>query len=50
MINQTIGKLHEMKLDGMADSIKEQIQNPQALSLSFEDRIALVVDRQWDLK
>lgn len=50
MINQTIGKLYEMKLSGMADSIKEQMQNPQALSLSFEDRIGLMVDRQWDLK
>jgi DNA replication protein DnaC len=50
MINQTIGKLYEMKLSGMADAIKEQIQNAQSLSLSFEDRIALIVDRQWDLK
>ncbi|MHB0912617.1 MAG: IS21-like element helper ATPase IstB [Armatimonadota bacterium] len=50
MINQTIGKLHEMKLDGMADAVKEQMENPQAFSLPFEDRIALIVDRQWDLK
>lgn len=50
MINQTIGKLYEMKLEGMADAVKEQMENPQALSLSFEDRIALIVDRQWDLK
>ena len=50
MINQTIGKLYEMKLDGMAEAVKQQMENPQALSLSFEDRIALIVDRQWDLK
>jgi DNA replication protein DnaC len=50
MINQTIGKLCDMKLDGMADAIKEQMSSQQALGLSFEDRIALIVDRQWDLK
>lgn len=50
MIHQTIEKLYEMKLDGMAGAIKEQMENPQALSLAFEDRITLIVDRQWDLK
>lgn len=50
MINQTIGKLREMKLEGMATAIKEQMENPQSISLPFEDRIALIVDKQWDLK
>ena len=50
MIQQTLDKLYQMKLSGMADSIREQIANPTAASLSFEDRIALAVDRQWDLK
>jgi DNA replication protein DnaC len=50
MIQQTIDKLYAMKLDGMADSIREQMASPQASELSFEERISLVVDRQWDLK
>jgi len=50
MINQTIDKLCEMKLEGMATAIKEQMENPQSISLPFEDRIALIVDKQWDLK
>lgn len=50
MIQQTLDKLYAMKLSAMADSIREQIANPTATSLSFEERIALAVDRQWDLK
>lgn len=50
MIQQTLDKLYQMKLSGMADSVREQIANPTAASLSFEDRLALAVDRQWDLK
>jgi DNA replication protein DnaC len=50
MIQQTLDKLYQMKLGGIADSVREQIANPTAGSLSFEDRLALAVDRQWDLK
>ena len=50
MIQQTLDKLYAMKLDGMADSLKEQIASPHMSELSFEDRVSLIVDRQWDLK
>ena len=50
MIQQTLDKLYQMKLGGIADSVREQLTNPTAASLSFEDRLALAVDRQWDLK
>lgn len=50
MIQQTLDKLYQMKLDGVADSVKEQLASPNALSLSFDERLALAVDRQWDLK
>lgn len=33
MIQQTLDKLYAMKLDGMADSLKEQMANPQASEL-----------------
>lgn len=39
-----------MKLNGMVDAVKEQLSNPAAATLSFEDRFAMLVDRQWDLK
>lgn len=50
LIEQTIGKLYQMKLPGMVESLKEQQQNTDALSLSFEERLGLMVDREWDNK
>ena len=50
MIEQTIDKLYAMKLDGMTEAVREQMGNPAALELSFEDRLSMIVDRQWDLK
>lgn len=50
MIQQTLDKLYQMKLNGMVDAIKEQLTNPAAATLSFEDRFGMLVDRQWDLK
>lgn len=50
MIQQTLDKLYQMKLNGMVEAIKEQLTNPAAATLSFEDRFGMLVDRQWDLK
>jgi len=50
LLEQTIDKLYAMKLDGMAAAIREQMAAPAALALSFDERIGLAVDRQWDLK
>jgi DNA replication protein DnaC len=48
MLNeQTIEKLYHMRLNGMADAFKEQLQQPEINDLSFEERFALLVDRQW---
>jgi DNA replication protein DnaC len=48
MLNeQTIEKLYHMRLNGMAHAFKEQLQQPQIHELSFEERFALLVDRQW---
>jgi DNA replication protein DnaC len=49
LLEQTLDKLYQMKLSGMADAIREQMTNPQASGLSFDERIGLIVDRQWDL-
>ena len=51
MLNeQTIEKLYAMKLNGMADAFKEQLHMPDMNELSFEERFALLVDRQWTWK
>lgn len=51
MLNeQTMEKLYAMKLDGMAEALEQQRALPDALELSFEERFALLVDRQWTWK
>lgn len=51
MLNQpTIEKLQAMKLHGMADAFREQIEMADSSQLSFEERFGLLVDRQWTWK
>jgi DNA replication protein DnaC len=48
MLNQpTIEKLHTMKLHGMADAFHAQLETADMSQLGFEERFALLVDRQW---
>jgi DNA replication protein DnaC len=48
MLNQpTIEKLHTMKLHGMADAFRAQLETTETHQLSFEERLALLVDQQW---
>ncbi len=48
MLNQpTIEKLHTMKLHGMADAFRAQLETTAIADLSFEERFALLVDQQW---
>ena len=49
MLNQqTIEKLYAMRMRGMADAFTQQQEAPEATQLSFEERFALLVDRQWN--
>ncbi len=50
LIEPTLDKLHAMRLTGMADALGQQMEDPEILRLSFEERLALLVDRQWDWK
>jgi DNA replication protein DnaC len=51
MLNQqTIQKLQVMRLNGMADAFRQQLEQPGLGGLSFEERFGLLVDRQWDWK
>src|SRR5205807_7693892 len=45
---QTIEKLYTMRMRGMAEAFTQQQEEPQSTQLSFEERFALLVDRQWN--
>ena len=44
---QTLEKLRHMQLRGMAAALTAQSQDPDAQSLSFEERLGLLVDEEW---
>jgi DNA replication protein DnaC len=50
LMQQTMEYLYAMKLNGMAEGLKEQMSQPLTAELSFEERFALLVDRQWTYK
>ena len=51
MLNQPIvDKLSALKLSGMQEGLREQMENPQYKKLSFEERFGLLLDREWDLR
>jgi DNA replication protein DnaC len=48
MLNQpTIEKLHTLRLYGMADAFRTQLETSATHELSFDERFALLVDEQW---
>jgi DNA replication protein DnaC len=50
LTEQTLDKLYTMKLNGMAEAFRQQLDDPALSSLSFEDRFGLLVDQQWSWK
>jgi DNA replication protein DnaC len=46
IVQQTLTQLRALKLEGMAHAFEEQITLPTTASLSFEDRLALLVERE----
>jgi len=49
MLNQqTLEKLHAMRLRGMAEAFRAQSEQAGITELSFEERFALLVDQQWN--
>lgn len=49
MLNQqTVEKLHAMRLRGMAEAFREQQEDAAVQQLSFEERLGLLIDRQWN--
>lgn len=48
MLNETtVNKLVSMKLSVMAEALREQMQSPSYSTLSFEERLGLLVDAEW---
>ncbi|PIE58821.1 MAG: hypothetical protein CSA33_01335 [Desulfobulbus propionicus] len=48
MLNeQTLEKLYALKLHGMADAFKAQLEQPGLAELSFEERFGCTVDYHW---
>ena len=46
LLEQTFTQLRELRLTGMADALEEQQAVPDVQSLSFEDRLGLLVERE----
>ena len=47
LIEQTLEKLNAMKLGAMAEAVQQQLRSDDAATLSFEDRLGLLVDAEW---
>ena len=46
----TVANLNSLKLLGFAEGLHEQLNCPELLALSFEERLALLVDREMNLR
>src|SRR5437868_9539596 len=50
LINQTLDKLEVLGLSGMVLGVREQLEGSQYLSLSFDERLGLLVDREAEAR
>ncbi len=50
LINQTLDKLDALGLFGMGLGVREQLESNQYLSLSFDERLGLLVDREVEAR
>jgi DNA replication protein DnaC len=46
LTHPTLNKIEQLRLFGMAKALREQLENPKATSLTFEERLGLLVDRE----
>jgi DNA replication protein DnaC len=47
LYSQTLEKLRAMRLEGFAQALEEQRKQANVTKLEFEERLALLVERQW---
>ena len=50
LVQPTLEQLYAMRLNGMADAFRRQLEHPGASELGFEERFALLVESQWTWK
>lgn len=50
LLQPTLDKLYQLKLGAMAEAIREQQAHPTMAELTFEERLGLLVDREWDAR
>ena len=49
MLNNTIERLRAMKMNAFASELERQIEDSESYNqLGFEDRLALLVDSEWN--
>lgn len=46
MMHTTLAQLRTLKLDGLATGLEEQLTQPAMAAMSFEERLALLIDRE----
>ena len=50
LVQPTLEQLYAMRLNGMAEAFRRQLEDAGASELSFEERFALLVESQWTWK
>jgi len=50
LLQPTLDKLHQLKLIAMAEAVREQQALPAMADLTFEERLGLLVDREWEAR
>jgi DNA replication protein DnaC len=49
LVHQALSKLEEMGLAGMAQAMRQQLEQSQYAELSLEERLGLLVDREAEV-
>ena len=50
LVQPILDKLGSLKLAGMGEGLREQMENPAYRKLSFEDRLGMLLDKEWNLR
>lgn len=46
-VHQTLARLRDLKLSGMAEALNQQMNMPGQQQLAFEDRLGMLVEHEW---
>jgi len=50
LTQQTLDKMNAMKLSGMATAFQQQLRSSEHARLSFEERLGLLIDSEWNAR